>query len=228
MWSVNSGRRAGAAFLAIDHDEVRGDAGFQHGLGNAHEFPRVAQAELEAHRLAAGQLAQLAMNCIISTGWETRCGDGEMQSSPIRHARVSAISGDLVLGQDAAMAGLGTLADLDLDHLHLRVLRLGGEAFGVEAPVLGAAAEIAAAQFPDQVAAVFAVVGADAAFAGVMGKLPRRALLSARMALALSAPKLMAEILKTDAEYGWVHCGPPMQRETGAGSLSGAGAWSGR
>ncbi|MNI81861.1 hypothetical protein D3C73_1385150 [compost metagenome] len=46
----------GTTFLAIDHDEVGQDACFQHGLGDAHEFPRVAQAELEAHRLAAGQL----------------------------------------------------------------------------------------------------------------------------------------------------------------------------
>ena len=50
---------AGAAFLAIDHDEVGEDAGFQHGLGDAHEFPWMAQAELEAHRFAARQFAQL-------------------------------------------------------------------------------------------------------------------------------------------------------------------------
>ncbi|MNO89531.1 hypothetical protein D3C76_810190 [compost metagenome] len=50
--------RAGAAFLAIDDDEVRGDAGGQHGLGNAHELPRMTQAELEPDRLAARQLAQ--------------------------------------------------------------------------------------------------------------------------------------------------------------------------
>lgn len=36
--------------------------------------------------------------------------------------------------------------------------------------VAGTAAEVAAAQFPGQVAAVFAVVGADAAFAGVVGE----------------------------------------------------------
>ncbi|MCY1517498.1 hypothetical protein D9M68_521800 [compost metagenome] len=66
------------------------------------------------------------------------------------------------------MAGLGALAELDLDHPHLWVARLFGEALGVERAVLGAAAEIAAAQFPDQVAAVLAVVGADAAFAGVV------------------------------------------------------------
>ncbi|MNE36172.1 hypothetical protein D3C80_1299730 [compost metagenome] len=52
-------RRAGAAFLAVDDDEVGQDAGFQHGLGDAHEFPRVAQAELEPHWLATGQLTQL-------------------------------------------------------------------------------------------------------------------------------------------------------------------------
>ncbi len=68
------------------------------------------------------------------------------------------------------MAGFGALAHLDFDHPHLRVLRLHGEALGVEAAVAGAAAEVAAAQFPGQVAAVFAVIGADAAFAGVMGE----------------------------------------------------------
>ncbi|MNL87202.1 hypothetical protein D3C87_2162450 [compost metagenome] len=53
------GRGAGAAFLAVDDDEVREDAGFQHGFGDAHEFPRVTEAELEAHGFAAGQLTQL-------------------------------------------------------------------------------------------------------------------------------------------------------------------------
>lgn len=52
-------RRARAAFLAVHHDEVGQDPGFQHGLGNAHEFPRMPQAELEAHRFAAGQFSQL-------------------------------------------------------------------------------------------------------------------------------------------------------------------------
>ena len=52
------------------------------------------------------------------------------------------------------MAGLGALAELDLDHLDLvgsaRLLR---EAVGIEMAVGGAAAEIAAADLPDQVAA---------------------------------------------------------------------------
>lgn len=60
------------------------------------------------------------------------------------------------------------MANLDFDHPHLRAACLGGKAFGVEAPVWRAAPEVAAAQFPDQVAAMLAVIGADAAFAGVM------------------------------------------------------------
>ena len=53
------GGGAGTAFFAVNHDEVRQDAGFEHGLADPHELPRVAQAELEAHRFAARQLTQL-------------------------------------------------------------------------------------------------------------------------------------------------------------------------
>ncbi len=42
-------------------------------------------------------------------------------------------------------------------------------------------------------------------------KLPALApLFRARMALAPSAPKLVPEILKTEALYGLAHCAPPM------------------
>ena len=68
------------------------------------------------------------------------------------------------------MTGLGALAHFDFDHPHLGCLRLCGEAFRVEAPVSGATAEVAAAEFPGQVATVFPVIGADAAFAGVVGE----------------------------------------------------------
>ena len=50
--------RAGAAFGAIHHDEVRRDAGLQHGLDDGKPFPRMTQAELEADRFAAAELAQ--------------------------------------------------------------------------------------------------------------------------------------------------------------------------
>jgi hypothetical protein len=46
-------RRACATFSAVHHDEVGRDAGLQHGLHNRKPLPRVADAELEAGRLAA-------------------------------------------------------------------------------------------------------------------------------------------------------------------------------
>ncbi len=77
---------------------------------------------------------------------------------------------DLVLRQDAAVPGLGALAEFYLDHPDLWLSCLLGEAFRIEIALLVTAAEIAAAQFPDKVAAMFAMVGADAAFSGVMGE----------------------------------------------------------
>ena len=51
-------RRAGAALGAVDDDEVRHDAGLEHRLRDAEPLPRVADAQLEAGGLAAGQRAQ--------------------------------------------------------------------------------------------------------------------------------------------------------------------------
>ena len=51
-------RGAGAAFAAIDHDEVGRNAGLEHRLADAEELPRMAEREFEAHRLAARKLAQ--------------------------------------------------------------------------------------------------------------------------------------------------------------------------
>src|SRR5690606_887999 len=75
---------------------------------------------------------------------------------------------DLGRRQHPAVAGLGALRQLDLDHLHLRVARLRGEALLAEAAVVVAAAEVAGTELPDQVAAEFAVVGRNRAFAGVV------------------------------------------------------------
>ena len=115
----------------------------------------------------------VAMNCIISIGLENaECRDGEMQSTPTGTPRVTAISGtDLGAGQHAAMAGLGALAELELDHLDLILRRGGGEFVGAERAVAVAAGKIAGADFPDDVAAVFAMVRAIAALAGVVGEI---------------------------------------------------------
>src|SRR4051794_3716099 len=67
------------------------------------------------------------------------------------------------------MAGLGALADLELDHLDLVVGRHARELLGIEGAVdTVAAAEIARPDLPDDVAAVFAVIGADAALPGIV------------------------------------------------------------
>ena len=57
-------------------------------------------------------------------------------------------------------------------------------------------------------------------------KLPWRApSFSASTALADRAPKLMAETLKADIEYGWVQSGPPtVMREIQPSSAAGTGA----
>ena len=72
--------------------------------------------------------------------------------------------------QHAAVAGLGALAQFDLDHLDLRVGGGGRKFLGVEMARCVAAAEIAGAELPDDVAAPLAMVGAVAALARVMGE----------------------------------------------------------
>ena len=67
------GGRTRAAFLAVDHDEIRDDAGFDNGLDDGHELPMVADAELEAHGLAAGELAQF---CDEGHEFKRRCKGG--------------------------------------------------------------------------------------------------------------------------------------------------------
>ena len=51
-------RGTGAAFAAIDDDEVGRDLGFEHGLDHGEQFPRMADRKLDAYRLTVGQRAQ--------------------------------------------------------------------------------------------------------------------------------------------------------------------------
>src|SRR5690606_36539486 len=72
--------------------------------------------------------------------------------------------------QDAAMRGLGALAQLQLDHLDDIPVRLLAIFLGMEAAILGATAEIAGADLPDKIAAARKVIRADAPLPGVMRK----------------------------------------------------------
>src|SRR5712671_3409868 len=68
------------------------------------------------------------------------------------------------------MSGLGALTDLEFDHLDLIIGGDAGEFLRIERAVPVAATEIAGADFPDDVAAILAVIGADTALAGVVGE----------------------------------------------------------
>ena len=97
------------------------------------------------------------------------------------------------------MARLGALAQLELDHPDLRVGGGLGEAFGGEAAVRVAGAEIAAADLPDDVAAALPVMRAEAALAGVVGEAADLGAAVQRLhRIGDNAPKLMAEMLKIE------------------------------
>jgi len=99
------------------------------------------------------------------------------------------------------MARLGALAQLQLDHFDLIALGTDLEFLGAERAVRIAATEIPRTDFPDDVAAVFAMIGTVAALAGVVREISfLRAGIERAMAFGLKAPKLIAEILKTEAE----------------------------
>src|SRR5579863_4080019 len=75
---------------------------------------------------------------------------------------------DLGGRQDAAMAGLCALAQLDLDHLDLLAGGDAGESLGGKGAIGISGAEIAGAQLPDDVAAEFPVIGAEASLTGIV------------------------------------------------------------
>ena len=105
---------------------------------------------------------------------------------------------DLGRRQHPAVAGLGPLRQLDLDHLHLRRARVLGEACLAETAIVVAATEITRADLPDQVAAGFAVVGRDRAFAGVVVEIPA---LGARVERADGIGRQRAEAHRRDVEH---------------------------
>jgi hypothetical protein len=94
----------------------------------------VADAELEADWLAAGQLAQLRDEVHhLERGAERRMArrrdtvDADGHASRVRNLRCH-----LGARQHPAVAGLRSLRELDLDHLDLSLLRLHGEPVGAE------------------------------------------------------------------------------------------------
>src|SRR5882724_3169282 len=96
------------------------------------------------------------------------------------------------------MTGLGALADLELDHLDLIVGRDTRELVRIEGAVAVTAAEIAGADLPNDVAAILAMIGADAALAGVVRE---AALLGAGIQRAHRIGAERAETHRRDIEH---------------------------
>ena len=185
-------RRAGAALGAVDHDEVGHDAGLQHRLDDGEEFPRMADAELEADRLAAGELAQLGdemhhLDRRRKAPWRGRRDAVDAHRRRRACAAISALT--LAAGSTPPWPGLAPWLSLISIILTCGSAAVSAKRSGVERAVVVAAAEIAGADLPDDVAAVLAVIGADSRPRRCRARSrPRLApAFSARIALALTA-----------------------------------------
>src|SRR5690606_18290517 len=163
-------RRAGAAFGAVDNDEVGRDAGFQHGLGDGKPFPWMAHAQFESHRLALGQLAQALHEVQQANGRIKRAVAGRRVAvlSGRDTPRFGDFGSDLGARQDAAVARLGPLRQFYLDHFYLGRTGVAHKGLFGEGAVFVAASEVPRADVPHQRAAGLAVIPADTAFAGVV------------------------------------------------------------
>ena len=166
-------RRAGAAFIAVDHDEVGIDAGLQHRLADRQELPGMADAQLEAGGLAAGQPPHLGDEGHHLQRRRERPVRRPARCSPRPCAtpRILEISSEtLAAGSTPPCPGLAPWLILSSTILIWSSAGDAREFLRIEGAVAVAAAEIAGADFPDDVAAVLAMIGADAALAGVMRK----------------------------------------------------------
>jgi len=112
-------RGAGPSLSAVNTDEVREQSGLMHGAADAQELERLSDAEFEAHRLAAGQFAQLG-DVLEQTG---RCREGLVAGWRLAFdaQRNSAgrrdLGGHLVRGENPPVTRLRPLRELQLDHL---------------------------------------------------------------------------------------------------------------
>ena len=131
-------RGAGAALLAVDHDEVGQDACFLHGFDHAKPFPRMTHAKFESHGLVEAEFAQAlhefkqfnrrgktAVRC-----WRNAIGSQWHAPSFGDFWR------DFGGRQHTAMPRFGALAEFDFDHSHLRFTRLGHKTFRVKMPLI--------------------------------------------------------------------------------------------
>mmetsp|Transcript_13404 Transcript_13404/g.34050 ORF Transcript_13404/g.34050 Transcript_13404/m.34050 type:complete len:395 (+) Transcript_13404:468-1652(+) len=171
-------RRAGPALGAVDGDEVGRDTGLNHRAHDRRKLHLLPDAQLEPHGLPAGQLPQLPNKPAQPARVAERrmCGRAVARLPDLHPPRLRNCLRDLRPRQHPAVPGLRALADLELDHFHARVHCAGGEAVRVEfrgGGVRVAAAEVAGADVPDDVAGRCEVEAGDAALAGVVVEVSR-------------------------------------------------------
>ena len=109
-----------------------------HRFADGEELAPLADAQLEADRLAARELAHLREELAAAPIGvvNARVRRRREHVLPIGTPRICAISGGhLARGQNAAVPGLRALRELELGHLHLLALRVLGEALGIEVAV---------------------------------------------------------------------------------------------
>ena len=165
-------RGSGAALRAVHADEVGQDARAPHGFADRQELAPLAHAQLDPDRFAVRQLPEARNELQQSDGRRKRgmAGWGDHVAAERHPADARDFGRDFRRGQNAAVARLGALRQLDLDHLDGRQAGLLPKRRRREGAIGRAAAEIPRPDLPDQVAAVLQVVRADAALPRIVGE----------------------------------------------------------
>ena len=102
---------AGAAFRAIDDNEIGRDAGLHHRFGNGKKFPRMTNRELHARRFAAGEFAHFGdeFEHLDGRGKHAVLGGRNAVNANRNAARFGDFRRDFRAGQDAAVTRLCAL-----------------------------------------------------------------------------------------------------------------------
>ncbi len=136
--------RTGAAFLAVDDDEVGCDTGLDHRLADCHELPGMSDAQFETGRLAARKTPHLG-NELHQFDWSPEGSVVCRRQAVFANANTADLRnflGYLGSGQHAAVTWLGALAELQFDHFDLWIDGCFGEPLGRERTIAIAGTEI--------------------------------------------------------------------------------------
>ena len=132
----------------------------------------MTNAQLKAHRFAFRQFTQF-----LDKAHQLN-GVGEFAVVVGRHAigpngytsGACNLGGDFGAQEHATVTGLGTLAELDLDHFDLITQGVDDKLFWAEVPLLISATKVTRGDFPNQISSMHTVVLRNRSLTRVMGK----------------------------------------------------------